>query len=215
MPSQTAENLYQQLKQDILEHKLLQGSVLKQEELSTRYGVSRIPIRDVLQRLKAEGWLIQSGKCGVMVNPLTAKEAEDLYMMRMRLEPLLLGYAIPHIKHKTLGEAADILEQLKSKELTAQQHGELNWQFHTCLCQVANRPTLLSTIHNLHQLCSRYIGFHAMQLNYLETAQSEHIDLMAAIKNKQVKKAQTILEKHIANAGKILVDYLTANTLSS
>ncbi|MDU0354463.1 GntR family transcriptional regulator [Paraglaciecola aquimarina] len=215
MANLTSDTLYHQLRQDILEQNIAHGSVLKQEELSTRYGVSRIPIRDVLQRLKSEGWLIPSGKCGVMVNPLTAAEAEDLYLMRMRLEPLLLGYAIPHISNKRLGEAIDILEQLTSKDLNAQQHGELNWQFHTCLCQAANRPTLQNTIHNLHQLCSRYIGFHAMQLDYVDTAHNEHIALIAAIKEKQIEAAQAILTEHIQKAGQILVSYLSNQAVKS
>ncbi|WP_158970731.1 GntR family transcriptional regulator [Paraglaciecola sp. L3A3] len=212
MPNHNADSLYQQIKLDILDQKLILGSVLKQEELSHRYGVSRIPIRDVFQRLKSEGWLIQSGKCGVMVNPLTAEEAEDLYFMRMQLEPLILGYAIPNISNKILGEATDILEQLDSKQQSGQQHGELNWQFHTCLYQAANRRTLLNTINNLQQLSSRYIGFHAIQLNYVATCQTEHYALIDAIKEKQVEKAQDILEQHIAKAGKLLVNYLANPT---
>jgi DNA-binding GntR family transcriptional regulator len=87
---QPAEALYQQLKQDIRDNKLPIARPLKQQQLAADYGVSRIPIRDVLQRLKNEGWLTQSGKRGVMVHPLSATEAEDLYIMRMYLEPLFL-----------------------------------------------------------------------------------------------------------------------------
>ena len=53
---QPAEALYQQLKQDIRDNKLPIASPLKQEQLAANYGVSRIPVRDVLQRLKNEGW---------------------------------------------------------------------------------------------------------------------------------------------------------------
>ena len=205
---QPAEALYHQLKQDIRDNKLPTALPLKQEQLATDYGVSRIPIRDVLQRLKNEGWLVQSGKRGVMIHPLSATEAEDLYMMRMHLEPLLLGHAIEKINHQILGQATDILEQLKQPKLSTQQHGELNWQFHSCLYQTANRPTLFNNISNLHQLCSRYIGFHSVELNYAQTSQQQHYQLLEAIKAKQVGKAKTILKQHISEAGQILVAYL-------
>jgi DNA-binding GntR family transcriptional regulator len=208
---QPAEALYQQLKQDIRDNKLPIAGPLKQQQLAAEYGVSRIPIRDVLQRLKNEGWLTQSGKRGVMVHPLSATEAEDLYIMRMYLEPLILGHAMPNLNHQILGQATDILEQLQQPKLSIAQHGELNWQFHACLYGVAKRPTLFNNIANLHQLCSRYIGFNSVKLGYLEISQQQHFQLLEAIKAKQLGKAKAILKQHIAEAGETLVAYLHKN----
>ncbi|MEP1448049.1 MAG: GntR family transcriptional regulator [Paraglaciecola sp.] len=208
---QPAEALYQQLKQDIRDNKLPIATPLKQEQLASDYGVSRIPIRDVLQRLKNEGWLAQSGKRGVMVHPLSATEAEDLYMMRMYLEPLILSHAMSKFNHQILGQATDILEQLDQPKLSISKHGDLNWQFHGCLYQAANRPALFNNIRNLHQLCSRYIGFHSVELNYEKTSQQEHYQLLDAIKAKQLGKAKNILKQHISEAGEILVEYLHKN----
>lgn len=208
---QPAEALYQQLKQDIRDNKLPIARPLKQQQLAADYGVSRIPIRDVLQRLKNEGWLTQSGKRGVMVHPLSATEAEDLYIMRMYLEPLILGHAMPKLNHQILGQATDILEQLQQPKLSIAQHGELNWQFHACLYGAAKRPTLFNNIANLHQLCSRYIGFHSVELGYLEISQQQHYQLLEAIKAKQLGKAKAILKQHIAEAGETLVAYLHKN----
>lgn len=205
---QPAEALYQQLKQDILDNKLPTGCPLKQVQLSEQYGVSRIPIRDVIQRLKNDGWLAPIGKRGVMVLPLSADEAEDLYMMRAYLEPLILSYAIPNLNHQTLGLATDILVQLDRPDLSVQQHGELNWDFHSALYRAAERPTLFNTINQLHQQCARYIGFHSVELAYIDTSQQEHYQLLDAIKVGQVQRAQSILEQHICDAGKLMVSYL-------
>ena len=112
---QPAQQLYAKMKMDIRDNQLPIAQPLKQEALSERYGVSRIPIRDVLQRLKNEGWLITSGKRGVMVPHLNAGEAEDLYLMRMYLEPLILGHAIPKMTHQIIGKAADILNEIDNQ----------------------------------------------------------------------------------------------------
>lgn len=207
---QLAQSLYEQLKQDIREHKLPVEVALKQEELAAQYGVSRIPIRDVLQKLKNEGWLVQSGKCGVMIASLSAQEAEDLSLMRQYLEPLILGYAQHNLTNNILGQAEDLLVALDNKQLSVSECGELNWQFHACLYQAANRPTLFNTIISLHQQCSRYIGFHNTQLNYNTTSQDEHYQLLDALKNKQLELAQSILKQHIAQASCQLVAYLQA-----
>ncbi len=203
-----SNNLYQQIKQDIRDHKLPIGCALKQQQLAAQYGVSRIPIRDVLQRLRNEGWLTATGKRGVMIHALNAIEAEDLYMMRMYLEPMILGYAIPLINHQVIGQATDILEQLQRGSLDIQQHGALNWQFHACLYQAAKRPTQFNNIHNLHQLCSRYIGFHSVKLDYQAISQQQHYQLLEVIQAKQLDQAQGILKAHICDAGQLLVEHL-------
>lgn len=206
---QCGDQLYQQIKQDIQAHAFPVGEPIKQVELSVRYGVSRIPIRDALQKLKNEGWLTTSGKRGVMVPPLSAEEAEDLYMMRMYLEPLLLGHGITRINNQTIGKAEDILDKIDNDNtLSIEEHGELNWQFHGVLYHAANRPTLYNTVSGLHQQCGRYIGYHTLKLNYLETSQDEHRQLIDAIKHNQVQKAKQILKSHIAETGEKLVAHL-------
>ncbi|MFT5838711.1 MAG: DNA-binding GntR family transcriptional regulator [Flavobacteriales bacterium] len=115
---------------------------------------------------------------------------------------------MPKLNHQTLGQATDILEQIDQQNLSMTQHGELNRQFHACLYQATKRPTLFNNIANLHQLCSRYIGFHSVELNYVKTSQQEHYQLLEAIKFKQLGKAKAIFKQHISEAGKMLVVYL-------
>lgn len=209
MTKQPAQQLYLKMKLDIRDNNLPVGEPLRQEQLSMRYHVSRIPIRDVLQRLKNEGWLTNIGKRGVMIPSLSTEEAEDLYMMRMVLEPLLIDHAINKITQQTLGRATDFLDIIDNNEaLTIQEHGELNWQFHACLYEAAQRATLFNTVASLHQQCGRYIGFHTKNLKYKTTSQSEHVALLSAIKSKNSKQAQQILCDHIASAGKQLTEYL-------
>jgi DNA-binding GntR family transcriptional regulator len=115
------------------------------------------------------------------------------------------------LNHQILGQATDILEQLQQPKLSIAQHGELNWQFHAFLYGADKRPTLFNNIANLHQLCSRYIGFHSVELGYLEISQQQHYQLLEAIKAKQLGKAKAILKQHIAEAGETLVAYLHKN----
>lgn len=203
------DSLYLQLKHDIVHGKLPQNTALKQTLLAERYGVSRIPIRDTLQRLKNDGWLSNHGKSSVMIRPLNSSDAEDLYLMRLHLEPMLLGHAIPNINFETLGKAQDILLKLKSSEpRDILQQGELNWQFHRCLYLPADRPALFDTVTQLHQLCARYIGFQEMELDYLSHSQNEHEALLTALREDERQKANKVLTEHIRIAGEQLVRYL-------
>jgi DNA-binding GntR family transcriptional regulator len=210
MAQQTPASLYERIKQDILTEALPSNTPLKQDVLSQRYGVSRIPIRDAIQLLKHDGWLKPHGKRGVMIAPLNSEEAEDLYKMRMLLEPLILEHALQHMSKQVLGKAQDISTQLENQhQLSAQQHGELNWQFHACIYACAKRPTLFNAIAQLHQQCARYIGYHNATLHYLDTSESEHKALVEALANNKLGEAQDVLTRHIQKAGELLVKHLT------
>lgn len=205
-------DLYQRIKQDLSQQKYSAGTVLKQTELAEYYQVSRIPVRDAIQRLLNEGWLCKHGKAGVAVPNFDPVEVEDIYLMRMRLEPLLLEFAFPNINNRMLGSAEDILEEIQQSK-SAQTVSELNWQFHQTFYLVANRPTMLATVEKLHQQCERYIGYQSLNFDHMGQSQLEHYQLVNFIRNKELKKAQVVLVDHIQYAGEKLTQYFKlANT---
>ncbi|MCV2402897.1 GntR family transcriptional regulator [Marinomonas sp. C2222] len=201
-------NVKQQIKEDILNCVLPRGKALRQVELSTRYGVSRIPIRDALLSLKSEGWLSPHGKVGVMIPDLNWREAEDIYLMRSTLEPLLLDKAFSAISSKELEEARQYQSELDGENLSLIRRGELNWAFHQAIYQAANRGTLQRVVESLNKQAIRYLGFQYGPLNYRTTSQSEHSELLLMIENKDKDKALEHLKRHIEKAGALLVNYL-------
>ena len=196
------------IKADIKLQTLPIGSPLKQADLAERYGVSRIPIRDSLQQLLAEGWLVPHGKRGVMIPKLEQHEAEDLCRMRAALEVMLLELAVPNLTHAILGQARDYLERLDQDELTLLERGELNWLFHKTLYEAANRPTLFKVVEQLHTQVDRYIGFQCIPLEYDSTSQTDHYELLDLLQNKQYLSALECLRVHIEKAGETLIHFL-------
>ncbi|SEA40545.1 GntR family transcriptional regulator [Microbulbifer marinus] len=206
-------NLYQRIKKDLQQGRFAPGQVLKQAELAELYDVSRIPVRDALQQLKSEGWLTGHGKRGVAVPRFDPLEVEDLYLMRMRLEPLLQNLAAPQLNAETLGRARDILDRMESDQtLAATEIGALNWEFHACLYRAAARPTLFATVEQLHRQCERYIGYQSRSLDYQDTSQREHYAILDALQRDDSDTAATLLEQHIAAAGQQLVAFLRSGS---
>lgn len=201
--------LYEQIKSDLQQGRLRPGTVLKQTELAQRYNVSRIPVRDTLQRLKSEGWLAPHGKRGVAVPQFDPLEVEDLYRMRAQLEPLLLRFAADRLSGETLGRARDILDSMERQpDLSAAAIGDLNWQFHACLYRAAQRPTLFATVEQLNRQYERYIGYQSRSLDYQRTSQREHYAMLDALQEGDGEAAATLLERHIAAAGRKLLAHL-------
>ena len=204
-------DLYERLKADLQRGRFTPGTPLKQVEVAQRYDVSRIPVRDALVRLKSEGWLTAHGKRGVAVPEFDPQEAEDLYLMRMRLEPLLLEFAAPNLNGEILGRARDLLDAMEhANHLSAEEIGSLNWQFHTCLYRAAGRHTLFAAVEQLQRQGERYIGYQSRSLNYQATSQREHYELLELLQNRDTRAATALLERHIATAGEALVAHLRA-----
>jgi DNA-binding GntR family transcriptional regulator len=200
--------LYQKIKDDILNNRLPVGRPIRQVELSDRYGVSRIPVRDALLQLKAEGWLVPHGKAGHIIPDLNWQEAEDLYLMRADLEPRLFSYAFEGIQADDIGRAKATLGLLDNARLTLLEKGELNWAFHKILYFPANRPTLYKTVCSLNQQASRYLGFQYGPMNYKDHSQKEHAVLLGLIESGDHSSALSLLKKHIKDAGQLLVSHL-------
>ena len=148
------------------------------------------------------------GKAGVMVPELNWREAEDLYQMRMALEVQLLEHALPNLTHEVLGRSKDINLQLNNPCLTLLERGQLNWDLHATLYEVANRPTLFNVVAILNEQVRRYMGFQYGPLNYRDTSQNEHEKLISLIESDQKDQALRYLKGHIEVAGRMLVDYL-------
>jgi DNA-binding GntR family transcriptional regulator len=201
-------NIKQKIKDDILNNQLPRGLPLRQVELSQRYDVSRIPIRDALLSLKAEGWLSSHGKAGVMIPALHWEEAEDLYLMRSRLECLLLEMAFDRIGDAAIAEARLFLSDLSKENLSLIRRGELNWSFHSALYQVAERTTLHRVVEGLNKQAIRYLGFQYGPLGYRTKSESQHEALLLLIEKKDKQAALIFLQQHIEDAGKLLTEYL-------
>lgn len=204
--------LYQKIKEDILNKKLPVGRPLRQVELSERYKISRIPIRDALLQLKAEGWLVPHGKAGHIIPDLNWQEAEDLCLMRADLEPRLFEYAFSHIHYDNIEQAHQVADKLNSSNLTLLEKGELNWNFHKALYSPADRPTLFKMVESLNQQNHRYLGFQYGPMNYKDHSQNEHLELLELIEAGDENAAMHLLSKHIKEAGQLLVTYLKSIT---
>jgi DNA-binding GntR family transcriptional regulator len=89
------------LREEILGGRYLPGERIRQEEIAARSGASRIPVREALAMLAAEGLVTVVANSGAWVARLTMEECAEAYLVRERLEPMLLRMSLP-----ALGDAA-------------------------------------------------------------------------------------------------------------
>jgi DNA-binding GntR family transcriptional regulator len=187
-----------------------EGQSLRQDEIATQFGVSRIPVREALRQLEAEGLVTLHLNRGAMVSALSPAEAQEIFEIRSALEVKAIQLAIPKLTPSDLEKASEILAQT-DQVTDAGLLAKLNWEFHATLYTTAERPRLLTIIKTLHLNVDRYVRLQMSQMDYLERSQKEHYQLLEACQQHDTKAAVRLLKRHIDTAGEQLVAYLQQN----
>lgn len=100
------------LRRAILKGEIAPGERIRQQDVAERFGASRLPVREALRMLEAEGLTEHETNKGARVPKLDIDELQVVYQMRERLEPLALAQSMPHLTPPDLGELERIQEQI-------------------------------------------------------------------------------------------------------
>src|SRR5579863_7925022 len=140
------------LRDQIIRGDIPEGAQLRQDAIATQFQVSRIPVREALRQLDAEGLIAIVPNRGAIVPALSPDDVEELFSIRALLEPEVLKLSIPNLTEQDFSEAAAILRKYVS-ELRREDHlsawGRLNWQFHSTLYSRAVLPRFMAIIRNV------------------------------------------------------------------
>jgi DNA-binding GntR family transcriptional regulator len=187
------------LRHEILSGLLAPGALLGQVDLAQRFGTSRIPIRDTLQRLAAERLVQIVPNRGARVIRLAASELAEVYALRILLECDCLTQAIQNATAEAMSEVEHALQ------LSNLQAGRVGWQagdwvFHQALYAAANRPRQIALICELRQTCALHLAHYDQLTTQTARWLADHLDLVTAYRAKDVAAATLILTRHITTA---------------
>ncbi len=189
----------ERLRQEILNGSHPSGAQLRQDALAGAYGVSRIPVREALFQLEAEGLVQIVPHKGAIVTTLSPDEINDVFDLRALLEPRLFRNSIPALTAQDFA----LLDQIQLKFSTAIRTkdlpawGELNAELHTALYARAALPQTASIVTGLLQKSDRYTRVQLSSPAAMKRAEREHAELVDLCKKKKVQPACALLSRHI------------------
>jgi DNA-binding GntR family transcriptional regulator len=201
------------LRDRILHGEYPEGEPLRQDAIADELGVSRIPVREALRQLEAEGLVTFSPHRGAVVSTMSLQEIAELFELRAEIESDLLRRAIPNMKNEDHARAKEILVAyeiaLRAGEVA--KYGELNWQFHSTLYAPAARVFTMGMVGKLHQQSDRYLRMQLALTHGESRAKDEHRAIAAAAKRADVRLATRLMREHILGAGRSLLTFLEAH----
>lgn len=163
-----------------------------------RYGASRLPVRDALRTLEAEGLVILIPNTGAWVAKLSLDECQEVYQVRERVEPLLLRMSVPNLEAETLGRLMPLVEAMRGSG-NVEEFLALDREFHM-LCYSGAQTTMLSElVERLWNTTQHYRRAFAL-LGTERTSRGIHLEhelLALAILRGDVEDAERALLGHI------------------
>lgn len=191
------DELTSTLRQGIREGVLQPGQALLQEELAKRFNVSRIPVRDALLTLAAEGLVRNRPGGGLAVSQLEAHEVEELYDLRLMLEPALAEHVVHSASPRAIREWRALAQRLRGIDPAGPQWVEQNYRFHLAMYEAAGREHTLRLIRSLLDLTTPYSRLFISSLHQGDAVHDEHDAMVDAIEAGDVERLRTTIEAHL------------------
>lgn len=204
----TAELVAEELRNRIINGEMAEGEPLYQERLAAELGVSRIPLREAMRQLEAEGLITLSSHRGGVVSILSPEEIKELFELRSCLETWLLSLAIPRMKDEDFAAINAIMQQMLPGEV--ERWGELNWQFHEALYAPSQRHQGIKILQRVHRNLDRYLRYQIAMTSDWKKANEEHAAIVEACRAGDVRRATALLDIHIMNAAGELLEVLAS-----
>jgi DNA-binding GntR family transcriptional regulator len=199
-----------QLRQAILGGAHAAGAQLRQDALAAAFGVSRIPVREALFQLEAEGLIRMVPHKGAVVSELSLDEINDVFDLRGILEPRLLAGSAPLLTPADF-EHLDQIQARFANSIAVRnvsEWGKLNAEFHLALYVRSRQPRTQSIVAGLLQTSDRYTRMQLSNPAAMQTAEREHGELIGLCRAGKTDDACQLLHQHIEAVRKGLVQLL-------
>ena len=187
---------YQQIKQRILTGKLTGSDRLRELEMSVLLGIGRTPVRESLKRLEDEGLLTHEPRRGLVVTSLDQQAVSELYAMREVLEGAAAGFAARHATPAEIANMESILDEYGPNSDPV----ALNLDFHNSIYGAAHNRHLIRSLQSVSDT-TYLLGRSTLASRVrADLAQTEHRDILEAIRSSNADRAAEAARSHIRSA---------------
>ncbi|WP_431015609.1 GntR family transcriptional regulator [Bradyrhizobium pachyrhizi] len=205
------ENIYENLRSDILSCQFAPGDEIREQDLAERYAVSRQPVRDALLRLEREHLVTVQPRQGYRVNPISLSDARDLLRFRLALEPACVAEAIESAPDSILKS----LDEFRCFSGSHEDFITYNRGFHSALAHASGNRRMATTLCDLIGQADRLVRVSVSNLKGHDPAKlvAEHVALIDAMQQREARTAARIIKAHIAATEKRVLPALKRNAV--
>lgn len=204
------EIIYKKLLNDILEDKFYQGQRLVEKELIDFYKISKTPLREALIKLERVGLVKKNINRGYLVKRILRKDAEEIYDLREIINCLAVRKIIENITEEKIKQIKDVIRDMDLCIRNNEKGKYIKFDkfLHTLLVKLSNNERLLEITENLNYQVSMLLKTSIkLPRRGINKSFEEHKEIFNAILDKDSKKAEELVEKHIRNTKIAVLKY--------
>lgn len=194
--------VYQIIRKEILSGTLKANEKIVISDLSKRFSVSEIPVREALSMLKTEGLIDFAPHVGARVSSLSKKDIQEIFEIRIELEGLATRLAANIITDKDLDELQKNIDlsinSFESKDYD--QFEKLNYQFHKLIYEKSQNERLNKMIDELWKNSNRYPSIFSQNDDHILQSIKDHKEILKALEKNDGVLAEKIVLQHKAKA---------------
>jgi DNA-binding GntR family transcriptional regulator len=187
-----------QLRTAILDGEIAPGQWIRQEDVAERFGGSRLPVREALRMLEAEGLTEHEPRRGARVPRLDAHQVDVVYQMRERLEPLALAESVPHLGEDDLCRLDEVQQRIEANH-DVPTFLALDREFHLLTytgCGIEQLTGMVTRLWNSTQHYRRaFVSLSGPGRMWVVNA--EHRLILDAVQRRDTADAERYLSGHI------------------
>lgn len=191
--------VYESIREDILGGRYQQNAELKEAAIGAELGVSRTPVREALRQLELEGLVNIIPNRGAYVNMITAKDVQDIYVIRPMLEGLCARWATEKITEEQLDSLEETLclTEYHTKKENYEKLYELDSLFHEQLYSASGSRILNHVLSDFHDYVKMVRKITIASQSRSVKSTEEHRAIFEAIKAKDADQAEELARQHV------------------
>jgi DNA-binding GntR family transcriptional regulator len=209
-PSSLADAAYARLKQDVIHCELEPGLRVSEAKLVQRTGIGKTPVREALGRLVQEGLVRNIPRHGYEVTPITLRDVQELFGLRLVVEPAAVQLAAGHVDAAQLRRLDDLCHagyEVGDHD-SAAAFLRANRELHGTIARSSSNRRLAEVVERVLDECERLFHLGLMLRNRSDEMAHEHKDLVDALIAGDAEGARRIAIEQILSAQRMVVDAL-------
>lgn len=205
-------SIYERLRDDIISGRVKANERLKVAELANRLGTSTNPIREALQQLRGEGFVVMAPNRGARVRPIDEEFVRDICEIEVLIEPALTRWFVGIATRDDVEELERLQEEIEAMNFGDElAHSNLDLRFHQLMYnRHYNRHAVELWVRHRHILWAISRGFPT-SLSRQANVLGEHRELIACIKAQDAEGAANAIARHVEGSGRHIIERLRLN----
>jgi DNA-binding GntR family transcriptional regulator len=196
---------YNYLYEKIVSYEFPAGTAIVEQEISDAIKISRTPIREALKQLAAEGLVYNLPGRGTFVQDLYTQDIEEIFELRKLFEESSLKFAITEITDEEIDEIEKMIIVLEESS-SAEEFFKSDQALHNLIVKYSHNGRMISFHRNINAQLERLRRISIKNQKRLEKSKQEHLELIRAIKERNLEKATSCLCNHLRGIKESIIE---------